>query len=88
MLRFYGTLLFKSCPSGNRKWGMPKLVQAHNVLCNSFLIMRTQNVEVRVLPDISVVIYLTKREAFVCFRFIEGRMDYAGFVGKDPAFPN
>jgi hypothetical protein len=67
---------------------MPKLVQAHHVLCNLFLIARAQNVEVRVLPDIPVVIGLTENGAAMCFRFIEGRMDYAGFVGKDPAFLN
>jgi predicted transcriptional regulator len=31
---------------------------------------------------------ITEKEAFLCFRFIEGRVDYAGFFGKDLAFLN
>jgi len=42
--------------------------------------------EGRVIPlaDIPAIIVLTERAAVVCFRFIGGRMDYAGFFGKDP----
>jgi predicted transcriptional regulator len=49
---------------------------------------KQRNVEGRGLPpsDIPDLILLTDKEAAICFRFIGGRMDYAGFVGKDPIF--
>jgi len=47
-----------------------------------------QNVELRGLSDLPLSIGLTERGAIVCFRFIEGRLDYAGFSGKDPIFLN
>ncbi|MBA7593015.1 hypothetical protein ES708_35224 [subsurface metagenome] len=47
-----------------------------------------QNIEVRGLSDVPVSIALTEKGAIVCFRFIEGRLDYAGFSGKDPVFLN
>jgi len=31
---------------------------------------------------------LLKKEAAICFRLVEGRMDYAGFCGKDSIFLN
>jgi predicted transcriptional regulator len=45
-----------------------------------------QNVEIRGLGYIPAVIVLTEKEAAICFRFSEGRVDYAGFIGKDEAF--
>ena len=47
-----------------------------------------QNVELRVLPSVPAIIGITEKEATICFRFIGGRMDYAGFSGKDPTFLN
>jgi predicted transcriptional regulator len=47
-----------------------------------------RNIEARGLPEIPVVIALNEKEAAVCFRLIGGRMDYAGFHGKDPMFLN
>lgn len=47
-----------------------------------------QNVETRGLSHIPAVIILTEKEAAICFRFIEGRVDYAGFFGKDLEFRN
>jgi predicted transcriptional regulator len=44
------------------------------------------NMEIRGLPEIPLVIALTEKEAAVCFRSSEGRMDYTGFYGNDPAF--
>jgi predicted transcriptional regulator len=49
---------------------------------------KQKNVEGRGLPlsDIPAVILITEKEAAICLRFIGGRMDYAGFLGKDPMF--
>jgi predicted transcriptional regulator len=47
---------------------------------------RDRNVEIRGLPDIPASIALTEKEAIVCLRLVGGRMDYAGFLGKDPTF--
>ena len=47
---------------------------------------RMQNLENRTLSDIPVVMALTEKEAVICLRFTDGRMDYAGFSGKDPTF--
>ena len=49
---------------------------------------KTPNVELRGISDIPAIIAVTEKEASICFRFIEGRMDYAGFSGNDPAFLN
>ena len=46
------------------------------------------NVKMRGLSGLPLSIALTERGAIVCFRFIEGRLDYAGFSGKDPIFLN
>lgn len=50
--------------------------------------MKTPNVELRGISDIPAIIGITEKEATVCFRFIGGRLDYAGFSGKDPTFLN
>jgi predicted transcriptional regulator len=50
--------------------------------------LKTPNVEVRGISDIPVILGITEKGATVCFRFIGGRVDYAGFSGKDPAFLN
>ena len=50
--------------------------------------IKTPNVELRGISDIPVILGITEKEATVCFRFIGGRVDYAGFSGKDPAFLN
>jgi len=46
------------------------------------------NVKTRGLPDLPLSIALTEKGAIVCFRFNEGRLDYAGFSGNDPIFLN
>ena len=48
----------------------------------------TRNIEGRGLPDIPAILAVTEKEAAVCFRLVEGRMDYAGFYGKAPIFHN
>jgi predicted transcriptional regulator len=45
------------------------------------------NLENRTLFDAPLIV-ITEKEATVCFRFIGGRVDYAGFFGKDPVFLN
>jgi len=40
------------------------------------------------VSDISATILLTEKEAMICLRFFGGRMDFAGFFGKDPVFHN
>lgn len=47
---------------------------------------RMQSLENRTLSDIPLVMALTEKEAVVCLAFTDGRMDYAGFSGKDPMF--
>jgi len=47
-----------------------------------------KSVEVRGLPDLPAMVVLTEKEAGICFRLVGGRMDYAGFYGKDPIFLN
>jgi predicted transcriptional regulator len=47
---------------------------------------KIQNLENRTLSDIPAVLALTEKEAVVAFRLIGGRVDYAGFCGKDPTF--
>ncbi len=46
----------------------------------------TQNIEIRGLADLPAIIAVTEKEAAVCFRLVEGRMDYSGFYGKDSSF--
>jgi predicted transcriptional regulator len=45
-----------------------------------------KNVEVRCIPEVPATVILTEKTAGVCLRQIGGRMDFAGFLGKDPTF--
>ena len=45
-----------------------------------------KNVEMRGLSELPAIVVLTEKEGAVCFRQVGGRVDYAGFFGKDPAF--
>ncbi len=47
-----------------------------------------KNVEGRGLPDLPAIVVLSEKEAGICFRQVGGRVDYAGFFGKDPTFHN
>ena len=47
-----------------------------------------KNVEMRGLLELPAIVVLTEKEGAVCFRQVGGRVDYAGFFGKDPAFLN
>lgn len=42
--------------------------------------------EVRGIPEVPAIVILTDKEAMVCLRFLDGRMDYAGLFGTAPAF--
>jgi predicted transcriptional regulator len=46
------------------------------------------NLENRTFSDPPAIMVVTEKEAAICFRFKGGRVDYAGFFGKDPAFLN
>lgn len=46
------------------------------------------NLENRTLAAIPLIFAVTEKEAAVCFRFVDGRVDYASFSGSDPAFLN
>jgi predicted transcriptional regulator len=50
--------------------------------------VKLPNLENRTFSDPPAIMAVTEKEAAICFRFIEGRVDYAGFFGKDPAFLN
>jgi predicted transcriptional regulator len=50
--------------------------------------VRLPNLENRTLSDTPAIMAVTEKEASLCFRFFEGRVDYAGFFGKDPEFLN
>ena len=47
-----------------------------------------KNLEMRGLTELPAIVVLTEKEGAVCFRQVGGRVDYAGFFGKDPAFLN
>ena len=48
--------------------------------------VKLSNLENRTLSDPPAVMVVTEKEAVICFRFLGGRVDYAGFFGKAPAF--
>jgi predicted transcriptional regulator len=46
------------------------------------------NLENRTISSSPAILAITEKEATLCFRFLDGRVDYAGFIGDDPAFLN
>lgn len=50
--------------------------------------VKLSNLENRTITDPPAIMVVTEKEAGICFRFKEGRVDYAGFFGKDPIFLN
>lgn len=46
------------------------------------------NLENRTLLDPPAIMVITEKEAVICFRLVGGKVDYAGFFGRDPAFLN
>ena len=49
---------------------------------------KLKSMENRTLSEIPAVFALTEKEAVISFPLIGGKMDYAGFSGKDPIFLN
>lgn len=47
-----------------------------------------RSVEWRAIEDIQVNIVISEKEVGISFLLAEGKTDYAGFYGKDPAFVN
>jgi predicted transcriptional regulator len=47
-----------------------------------------KNLEMRGLSELPAIVVLTEKEGAVCFRQVGGRVDYAGFIGKDGMFLN
>jgi predicted transcriptional regulator len=47
-----------------------------------------KNLEMRTLTDLPALVVLTEKEGGVCFRQVGGKVDYAGFFGKDLTFLN
>ena len=50
--------------------------------------IKLPNLENRTFSEPPAIMVVTEKEAVVCFRLIGGKVDYAGFFGKDPAFLN
>jgi predicted transcriptional regulator len=46
------------------------------------------NLENRTFSNCPAIFALTEKEAALCLRFLDGRVDYAGFIGSDPTFLN
>ena len=46
------------------------------------------NLENRTLAYSPAILALTEKEAALCFRFMDGRVDYAGFIGNGEVFLN
>jgi len=47
-----------------------------------------KNVEIIGLSELPAIVALTEKAASICFMQLGGRIDYAGFLGTDPAFHN
>jgi predicted transcriptional regulator len=45
-----------------------------------------RNIELRGFSNAPATFMLTEKEAGIGFRIIGGKVDYAGFMGKDPVF--
>jgi len=71
-----------------RKGVKVKMLIPESFLATAIPPAKVPNCEVRGLSDIPAIMALTEKEAAICFRLIDVRMDYAGFYGKDPIFLN
>jgi len=45
-----------------------------------------KNVETRTITDCPAMIAVTEKEAVVAFCQVDGKMDFAAFIGDDPTF--
>jgi predicted transcriptional regulator len=50
--------------------------------------VKLANLENRTCTNPPAIFALTEKEATLCLRFLDGRVDYAGFIGSDPTFLN
>lgn len=65
-----------------------KLIVPEEQLSSALSQTDDKNIEVRGFTEPPVVIAMSEKEAAVCFRFTGGRIDYAGFFGKNQLFLN
>lgn len=83
---FIGPIMAERAKKGlKQKFLVPENILAVNAGSSSAV---PKNTEIRCLPEIPMIVGLTEKEAAACFRVVGGRMDYAGFYGKDPVFLN
>jgi hypothetical protein len=47
-----------------------------------------QVAEIRSMEDLPFNVAMSEKEAGISFQFVDGRVDYVSFVGKDPVFLN
>jgi predicted transcriptional regulator len=71
-----------------RKGVKVKMLTPESFLSTAIPPAKVPNYEVRGLSDIPAIMAVTEKEAAVYFSLVGGRMDYAGFHGKDPIFLN
>jgi predicted transcriptional regulator len=71
-----------------RKGVKVKMLIPESFLPTAIPPVKAPNYEVRGLSDIPAIMAVTEKEAAICFRLVDGRMDYAGFYGKDTIFLN
>jgi predicted transcriptional regulator len=64
------------------------LIPENSTLANVNPTEMTRNLEVKYLSELPALVVLTEKEGSICLRQIGGRMDYAGFFGKQPDFLN
>ena len=50
--------------------------------------MKLPNLENRTLSEPPAIMVVTEKEAVICFHLVGGKVDYAGFFGKDAMFLN
>ncbi len=50
--------------------------------------VKLANLENRALANCPAIFALTEKAAALCLRFLDGRIDYAGFLGSNPTFLN
>jgi len=62
------------------------LIPEKRLLANPTPPAIAKNFEARGLPELPAILFLTEKEAGVCFFQVGGRVDYAAFYGRDPTF--
>ena len=69
--------------------GLPfKLLVPETFLPDALAQNPRENIEIRGFKECPAVIVINEKEAMIFFKFIGGRLDYAGFHGDDPVFMN